>query len=455
MKKLIAFFMCFAIVFLMSACKKSNVVSGSDSASIVTDSAEIVTENETGTSSNSLNSSQTVTSGSDSEDDNSSNDAESEQVESNGTANQNSNQITNEKTTTTQGSYEDIECVKSYGFKKINFTTPNSKTIICITMPEEWKLVKTNNGYDVQKNSKVIGNIATAVKKNENAVNEFFGNISAGGVEITHSIDRVNDAYTRTLCYNYKDESGNQKSIVLTIPYKELDSAAVIKTMEETQKVLASTEKNMGVLKIEDNRYRILILGNSFVNTSRIGNILQAMCKTDLLVEAHSRGYASIATYTADASMINSISGGNYSAVFMCGFYGHSDTSEFATIVNACESSNTKLAIFPAHNETGSVIENSIAMYPNVVVLNWKTEIDNFIGIGIDSSNFCIADSHKHSTPLAGYIGAHMIYRAIFNKIPETTSFNDVSKAQIDLLGDYSKSGSIELFAKSSVYLIE
>ncbi|MBQ4559446.1 MAG: hypothetical protein IJA54_03855 [Tyzzerella sp.] len=200
----------------------------------------------------------------------------------------------------------------------------------------------------------------------------------------------------------------------------------------------------MGVLPIQDNRNTVLILGNSFINTSNVGDILQTMCGSDLFVEAHSRGYASVATYAQDDYMLQNIRRGDYSVVFICGLYSYSDVVELEKIVDACEYSNTKIAIFPAHNEDISLIKDAATMYPNAVLIDWKKEINILIIRGIDYYEFCIDDQHQHSTPLAGYVGAHMIYRAVFNEIPQTTSFSQVSEQQIKLLREYVTTGTIE-----------
>ena len=86
------------------------------------------------------------------------------------------------------------------------------------------------------------------------------------------------------------------------------------------------------------------------------------------------------------------------------------------------------------------------------MLLDWKAEVDNLISTGINVSNFCIPDAHNHSTPLAGYIGAHMIYRAVFGEIPQTTEFTYVTNEQINLLGEYSTTGMVVLLDKSLAY---
>ncbi len=357
-------------------------------------------------------------------------------------------------------SYEDIACVETLSYKKVSFSASDSRTAIHIMLPEGWVLKSASNGYDVYRNSKRIGSIsATAPPARDKAVNVFDRKVTSGGITITHKIDRIesnnNVNYTRTLHLSYKDNAGKNRSIIISVSYEELDTDAVAKIIGEITASELSTEPNMGLLRVTDARKKILIMGNSFVATSRVGSILQTMCGTTMTVEAHSRGYANVDTYTEDEEVMGRIRAGNYSAVFMCGFYFGDSVTDFADMVDACRASDTKLAIFPAHNEGGSLVAQACNMYPSVALVDWKSEIDHLINNGISYDDFCIADAHKHSTPLAGYVGAHMIYRAIFNKIPTVTQFNDVSASEIAKLGGYVSSGTIVFADKSSTYILK
>ncbi len=360
--------------------------------------------------------------------------------------------------TSKDDSYRDIVCAEILNFKQVSFSAQDSNVIIFINIPKEWKLQKSENGYSIVKDSQTIGSVTVSTEANNTneLVNVFRGEIETDGIKVTHNIDRVgsgkNKYYTRTLCYNY-DEYEKSQSIALTVHYQEADSDAIYKMMTEVKK-LAPPEKNMGVLQIKDNRNKILILGNSFVSSSNIGRILQTMCGSAISVEAESRGYATVKTYTDDDYMMQNIYAGKYSVIFMCGLYGNSDSYELKDIIDACEYSNTKLAIFPAHNENRSQIRSAVSLYPNTIIIDWKAEIDALISCGIDRSYFCVDDSHNHSTPLAGYVGAHMIYRAVFNKIPKNTYFTQVSQWQIDLLGEYATTGTINFFDNYTPYII-
>ncbi len=449
MKKALIVLLCVLIVLPMSACEKSNAELGSALLSdAVGGETSIRAELQSTTSSASAGNSDAASSN------NATSAITTERHRTEGNA------TTTKSSHSQESSYDDIICAEILAFQRVGFSIKNSNTMIHLAIPKEWELVKNKAGYTIVKNSQTIGNV-TALGSTSSAgesVNVFLGEITVGGIRVTHSIDRVNSdkkpSYTRTLGYHYDDKKGNRNNINITVAYQEIDSSAVVTMMTEAEKSIASTEKNMGALQIRDNRNSILILGNSFVNTSQIGSILQTMCGSGVSVEAHSRGYASVATYTDDAYMMQNIRAGSYSAVFMCGLYSRQDVLELKKIVEACEDSDTKIAVFPAHNENRSCINDAALACPSAVLIDWKAEIDALIDTGVDYSYFCIADTHKHSTPLAGYVGAHMIYRAVFNKIPQTTSFNEVSKSQINLLGEYASVGAVGLAEKDAIYTI-
>lgn len=455
MKKVFSMILAMLLVLLLCACGDTAEKTSSDVNTIQDTAVSDITSNEDKSDNFSSNSAQP------------NNANNKNQATQNNSSNiTNSSQKTGSKnvdlnTWIQDNPHKNIVCVKTLGLQQISFCDKDSNALINIKIPKEWKLEKSKNGYNVVKESQTIGSIVISKKadsKNE-TVNVFKGEMTTGELKVTNSIDCTKydktPMYTRTLYYSYDDKHGNEKFLALTVPYEEIDPSNILTMMTEVKKSEAYIEKNLGVLQIQDNSKKILILGNSFVGTSNIGGILQEMCGPDVLVEAHSRGYGTVLTYTSDIEMMQKIREGNYSAVFMCGLYYTSDVLELANMINACENSNTKLALFPAHNEQRFLIDNATSSYPNLLLLDWKAEIDNLISRGIDVSNFCINDAHKHSTPLAGYVGAHMAYRALFSKIPKATSFSQVPQWQLGLLGRYVTSGSILLYDENSVCFIE
>ena len=355
-----------------------------------------------------------------------------------------------------EDSYKNIPCATVSAFQEVGFFASNSRTQIHIMFPQHWTLEESDKGYSILQASKVIGSVTFSdAVESEASENVHSEEMMMSGVDITNRIDRITAEgkamYIRTLSYRYKEAEGNSRNLTVTMPYQQIDDEAV-RTMMIKVKKHTVTDPKMGVLPLADNRKSVLILGNSFVSSSKVGSILQKMCGTSLLVEAQSRGYARVTTYVQDESVMNRIRSGDYAAVILCGLYDSESLVNLEHMVNACASSNTKLAIFPAHNENLSMIRPVSTIYSSVVLLDWKAEIDSLISSGIDQTHFCVADSHKHSTPLAGYVGAHMIYRAIFGKIPAETVYSEVSRSEIALLGEYTSTGSVAFSKPDATY---
>jgi hypothetical protein len=64
--------------------------------------------------------------------------------------------------------------------------------------------------------------------------------------------------------------------------------------------------------------------------------------------------------------------------------------------------------------------------------LNWKGELEGLIKRGVDIWDLCISDAYNHSRPLAGYVGAHMIYRAIYNELPSKPMRYTIKQTYVD-----------------------
>ena len=65
-------------------------------------------------------------------------------------------------------------------------------------------------------------------------------------------------------------------------------------------------------------------------------------------------------------------------------------------------------------------------------------------------------DSVYHSKPLAGYIGAHMIYRAVFGELPQGRLSQTIPQDYVDqMLGDYVTTGITYNANSVSINIIE
>lgn len=349
-----------------------------------------------------------------------------------------------------QSGYKQIVCEEYTKFEDVALFKDTNSDILHISIPKRWSCIKKYGGYDIKEFSKEIGSVEFV----EGDIYEtdgkqvFVETKQIQDISITHTINEINsneqNEYTHTFIYEYQDSYDEIMSVILNINYEKVDENTAAKLMDEVTIDRLHAGNCMGIVPIYDNRGQILILGNSFIGSSQIHNTLQKMCGSAITVVAYGRGSADVGTYVNDQNVMSDIKGGNYSAVFMCGFYHEYSARYFEDIVDACKSSDTSLAIFPAHNEPRDVVYMACSKYDYPVFLDWQNEIDLFIRAGVRRSMLCANDYHGHSTPLAGYIGANMIYRALFGELPEENiSYEFVSSNEISSLGDYQNTALI------------
>ena len=247
-------------------------------------------------------------------------------------------------------------------------------------------------------------------------------------------------------CYEY-NENNCDRVVTMVLDYTQADQPTVKTLFDKTILMPATTPQNLGVLsELKDKE--ILIVGNSFVRTSDIGNILKEMFKINnkkCQVTAISRNGTAISDYAEDPNFLSDLRSGSYDAVFMCGLYDDKDVPNVAVIKKACDKSDTKFILFPAHNEIPYQISAARSSYESVLFIDWKNEIEAFITLGKSKWDFCIRDYDKHSNPIAGYIGAHMIYRAIYGEVPAKDLTTSIKQSEVDsIIGDYKSKGYVQ-----------
>ncbi len=346
--------------------------------------------------------------------------------------------------------YLEIVPVSASLYKMESFGFAGDDNVIRISMPDNWNIYRHENSFRIYNGAVKIGEIFSGIMEEDGsfAVVEY-ADAMIKGTFVTFSVlaypKEKNEDEQFKLCLTYTYfKDGEDRSVSLCINYKEANTRTTSVLTNNFSVEDGFFDDCIGSLKLSgDGPKKILVLGNSFVNTSKIGTFLQEMfAGTNYTVEAYSKGYASISRNSWE-SFLPDMLNGCYDIIFMCGFYAEADVTEFRTYINACEQSGTELVIFPAHNESHPSL--AISTYPNVDVLHWQKEINMLMSeLGIDKWDFCIDDVHKHSTPLAGYVGAHMIYRAITGEIPKTTSHSAMHFEEIEkLLGAYVSQGGV------------
>lgn len=348
-------------------------------------------------------------------------------------------------------SYWDLKGRQIKKHKDVYFSFDKSKSI-ALSLSEDWTLQKSEDGtsYGIAYEGSTIGTILkgvsqdsewTAVSNNKRTVDTSFS--VKKFIEKRDGQSGTEYRYRFEYSYNMGEST---EIISLCIDYLALDLNAADRLYKSSKVYTASNVKD-GMLS-KGKGGEVAILGNSFISSSSIGYILEDMMATSNesgSFNAVSRGYATVQTYASDSTVISDIKNGRYKIVFMCGFYSNAEITQLKKIYDACKVSGTELVIFPAHNESESVVNSARKSFPDVTCLNWKGELDLLIESGVDKWKLCVNDQHLHSTPLAGLVGAHMIYRAIYGEFPilDGVMNADVAEAK-RLFGDYLETGVIK-----------
>jgi hypothetical protein len=111
--------------------------------------------------------------------------------------------------------------------------------------------------------------------------------------------------------------------------------------------------------------------------------------------------------------------------------------------------------MFPAHNENDIVIADALKSDPAPLCLNWKKELNFLIESGVDRWDLCFDDYYAHSKPLAGYVGAHMIYRALYGEAPKISLQTSISQNSVNqILGDYVTDRDLRVYAERDIIYI-
>ena len=359
--------------------------------------------------------------------------------------------------------YLDIPIQKPRGYMSREYGLKNSSFYLKLKFYLDWERRDDGEGgCSLWRGDAEIGRIIAGEAQDAADWNTVYRKDAAPAIlNVTEYLERCGTGETlrfrHRFCYRYT-ECGEERLITLTLNYGEADTYVQNQLRDNALFIEHHTDPMYGALShLQDKP--IVVLGNSFIGTSRIDYIYNEIATSSgkmPMMDAQSRGYASISTYANDSALLARIANGEWSAVFLCGFYGRDDTS-VGIIKNACNKSNTQLIIFPAHNESDAMLNTSTAPHPELLKINWKREIDLLIKEGRSKWDFCINDAHFHSTELAGYVGAMMIWRAIWGEMPDVTLTSGVIDQEWAdaILGEYLESPTFELADTSKVMFLE
>lgn len=338
----------------------------------------------------------------------------------------------------------------------VSISCGKAENLLELTVSKDWELKNSSEGITVSRQGVRIGKIS---RGGGAFPTDCFDktDIKLKNLSVTHASYREGVETRLKIVYSYSEPSGIFRSIEIDLLASEVSSSLLSRMVDFAKFKRVRSDANFGMLRLTSSNPRVLIIGNSFVGTSDIKSNINNLCGGKITADAISIGYGEVHTFASNVGCMSAISSGNYDVIFLCGLYSEGENiTALGTILDACEDVGADLVLFPAHNENRSAINMALSTYPELYILDWKAEIDALISAGADYDAFCINDYHKHSTPLAGYVGANMIYRAICGELP-TYEMNGrcLSKESMRMLGDYLTTGSVSLYTPSgTVYYL-
>ena len=308
-----------------------------------------------------------------------------------------------------------------------NYTLVFEGVAMTAPLPKSWRFEeKENGGYDIFKDGFLIGR-AESGDVQESGFRTVYEDVydMENGVLLYADVEKAEEKGTPVFRHRlrFTTKDAEYLSATFFLPYEELDELTFNRIYREAELSVPTNNPGHGSLAEFSESRKVLILGNSFISSSQIGVSLQALFNgagVDTDVVAISRGYAHVSTYVADSAKMQEIRNGVYDIIFICGMYSQDEIASLQTLRQICQVSDTPLVLFPAHNESKIAIDFALIQVKGIYYIPWREEINTLIASGVSKDDMCINDSHLHSTPLAGYVGAHMIYRALFGESPET-----------------------------------
>lgn len=350
-------------------------------------------------------------------------------------------------------SYTDVVRRPAASYTGIPFGFSKDDFLLILSCPSEWTLQRVDGGYLILRDGAIIGQIGQEEAADGDAWETVVTDETASDtLSVTKSVQYAGagEDYRFRYEYAYRGKDG-QRTLSLIVALCEVDEVGEGKLFSGAVLLENATSETVGALSERvGDAPSILILGNSFVGSSNIAYVLSEMMALngkDGQVLGIPRGYATVATYIRDAATMESIRKEEYDVVFICGFYSADEVGNLGVLKSVCDESQTELVVFPAHNENETHIEAARNAYPSLLCLHWKGELDGLIAGGVDRWDLCMNDSYNHSTELAGYVGAHMIYRALFGELPQAPMRYALAQQDIDaILSDYAYVGDYQYF---------
>ncbi len=345
--------------------------------------------------------------------------------------------------------YEMFDNIGSITHTNGYFGVKGGKSVLKFDYGKRWTLTKSNGVYIIKDENVEIGRLYPGIAPDLGSWKTVKTEVKKiDGSNTYMYIEKYGSGVTLRFRYRYFFErvvSGQAQNYTLTLDYTKVKEWTAQRILNYSKIENVFTEPNYGMLSnLKDKR--IYFVGNSFIGYSNIPNILGEMAQKNgqnLRVSWKWIPNSRISHFVKDADIMNALKSGKYDALFLCGMYSTDDVADIDAIVKACNASGTQIVLFPAHNENASAIEMMRNKLPSLKIIDWKGEIEALIAEGRSFWSFCYDDGPRHSNDIGGYVGAHMIYRAIYGKNPTAQMSQYVQQSDVNkVLGKYVTSAS-------------
>ena len=317
-----------------------------------------------------------------------------------------------------------ILCREISAWRRIGIALAEIDRTVVFDIPANWKLEKYDDStYLVLCDGVDVGELCTDAPADAIAIESralYFNDDHSVELDVqTRRIREGKGQGFRRLFVFYYTVDGIEHCFYMQVDYDQLDGDAAAHI---GLSVDVGSRGDVPSIPLEGGNAsrKILIAGNNFVRSSAVGTFFDRFLEIGgqpYEAEWVATGTVSIAYYLQD-EWISRIRSGEYHAVVMCGLYYEANAKDLSVLTEACRYSSTTLVLFPAHNEKNLYVSLAQSTYSGLNVLHWKNEIQSFIDNGVSKWDLCAKDVSEQSTPLAGYIGAHMLYMAFFGEEP-------------------------------------
>ena len=219
--------------------------------------------------------------------------------------------------------YKSIDRIAANGYTSRYFGFDNENTLINLSFPTQWTLKQNKDSFDIVRDQKTVGFFCKGEADDLfdwTAIDAHQDTFKGGKVEkiIEYKDDSSPAEYRYRYVYSY-DGDKEECRLTLAVGCTEVDERTEAKLSLNAFTKQRYESATIGKLSELKNARSVLILGNSFVGSSNIGNILQDMLDSNskrVNVFAESRGFATVDTYTEDPDIMAEIKRGAYDAVF-------------------------------------------------------------------------------------------------------------------------------------------